>query len=173
MVAPDPAGPTLLQASAASRPDPSKPSAKPRSEHRRLSLGEIASLRAQLHYRPEDEATILEETEIEPDAWQAEDRRADRMLADAAQRGDVAVLAAFDDAYCAQLDTERGEAVDAQAYAALELSVERDRTDVELARQRIPADAFFPVKRRWARAMIDDPALRRDFRDALETARHA
>jgi hypothetical protein len=174
--APEATGPTVVdEASPAATlvPVTVRKPRRPRPPKRDLTLEEVAALRASLHYRPEDEDTILEGAEVKSDDWERQDEAWDGTLSAAATRGDVELLAQFDDAYYRMLERERGEAIDAETYAALELAVERDRTDIELARRQIPAEAFFPVKRRWTREMIGDPKLRQTFRDALESARAA
>jgi hypothetical protein len=150
---------------------PQTDAAPPRTDPNQLSVARFAELRASIHYRPDEQQDILDRAEIDDSAWEDAEDRWDSRINAGVLRGDLALLHECDQAYYAQLESERGEAIELACYAALELAVERDDVSQELARQRIPEPSFFPVKRRWTTRLLADAELRRALAEALDRLR--
>lgn len=115
---------------------------------------------------------ILAEHELGPDLWQRLDRHwADHVRA-AGGRGRSAPLKAYDTAYVAQLEKERG-VLRADEYARLVVAVERGAADEELEALHLPRGALLRVQRVWLGRTASDTELGKAVRAAVDAARDA
>jgi hypothetical protein len=84
----------------------------------------------------------------------------------------MALLIAFDRAYVAQLEKERG-LLRVEEYARLAVSVERGDPGEVLADLALPPGALLRIERVWLEKTSDDAGLAAKVREALEAAREA
>jgi hypothetical protein len=141
-----PAAPAVTVSSAPS-PDPS-------------SIERCAEIAASCALRPADTAAILRENGLSEDGWDALEHRWVQVLRQDAEQGHAERLAAYDRAYVARLEKERG-AITPEAYARLALAHERDRGALTRALRDLglPWGATPRIQRVFSERMAADPTL--------------
>ena len=82
----------------------------------------------------------------------------------------AALLTAYDEAYVAELERERGP-IEAAEYARLMVAMERGSAAPTLDELRLPRDAQMLIQRVVMKRMTKDKALAASVRDALTAAR--
>jgi len=85
-------------------------------------------------------------------------------------RGRSALLKAYDMAYIAQLEEERGP-IRVEDYARLLVAAERGSGDVKLAAMGLPRGALLRIQRVWLGKVAGDAELGKSVRIAVESAR--
>lgn len=95
------------------------------------------------------------------------ERRWAEAIREAAARGKTSLLRAYDQAYVAQLEADRG-AITVKEYARLVVAAERGTETEALAELGLPRGAMLRVQRVWMKKMS---ALGRQVREAVEAAR--
>ena len=125
---------------------------------------EIAASRAR---REPDAAAILAENELTPDVWAALDQRWTEAIRKESDRGRTTLLKAYDQAYVARLEAERGP-ITAGEYARLVIAFERGGADLVLAELKLPRGIILRVQRVFLDRMIADLAFDKSVRAALE-----
>ena len=85
------------------------------------------------------------------------------------ERGKTEKLKAYDAAFVAQLEEERG-LLAVEEYARIVISSERGTTATTLAELGLPEAAVLRIQRVWMNKMGKDPELRRLARSAVEAA---
>jgi hypothetical protein len=88
------------------------------------------------------------------------------------ERGKTALLRAYDAAYVAQLEDERGP-IAVEEYARIVVAAERGTTPATLLELGLPEGSQLRIQRLWLGLMGKDPELRRSVRTAIETAADA
>ena len=121
--------------------------------------------------RPET-ARILDEHELTQDRWEELDRHWTQHVRAQAGRGRSTPLKAYDEAYVAQLEKERGP-IRPEEYARLVVAIERGGADEELARLSLPRGALLRLQRVWLQRTATDPELGKAVRRAVDEAREA
>lgn len=133
----------------------------------RYPVDRCARIAASVARRNEDKSGILERHDLPPERW-AELSKHWREALDAEQaRGKSSLLRRYDEAYVAQLEAERGP-ITATDYARLTVAAERGTTDQVLAELDIPRGAIPRVQRVWLKRTVDDTALGKQVRAAIE-----
>ncbi len=129
----------------------------------------IAASRAR---RKADAARILEESELTEALWQ----KLDKYWGDATQaeirRGKTALLKAYDAAYVARLEEERGP-ISIEEYARISVASERGTTALVLAELTLPKGAAMRIERTWVDLLSEDARLAKHFGVAVDAAREA
>ncbi len=133
-------------------------------------LERCAAISASIARRRADTARILETHELDPAAWAALKRRWDDAIAEETGRGKTGLLAAFDGAYVAQLERERGPIL-AGEYGRLVVAAERGALPETLAALDLPRGAMMRIERVWLSRVAEDPALEKASREAVRSAR--
>jgi hypothetical protein len=135
-----------------------------------LTIERCAAIAASIAGRRRSEQTILEENDlVGADFMAVEKRWAEAMEAEAA-RGRRALLDAYDDAYVAQLEEERGPIAPAE-YARLAVAAERGTAAATLASLSLPRDSRMRIERVWLRRIVKDAKLAKQVRRAISAAR--
>lgn len=164
---PPPASPTAVEA-----PQPvasADPSGLPLEAY---PLARCAAIAASLARRPDETDAILARYGLEASLWQRLHRHhVDLVRADEGH-GNTGPRDAYDDAYVAQVEEERG-AIQPAEHARLLVAVERGQGDQALALLDVPKGALMRLQRVWMRRMMADPALGRAVRQAMDERRKA
>jgi hypothetical protein len=120
---------------------------------------------ASIARRRGDTASILEQNGLRPDEWAEAERRWAAEIRREAEQGRRALLDAFDRAYVARLEEERGP-LSARDYARLVLAAERGRLPETLAEMSLPRGAMMRIERVWLEKIGAEPELE----DAVDRA---
>ena len=135
-------------------------------------LERCARIRASLGRRPEGEPEILEAEQLAPDLWKKLEAHWKAAISAESRRGKSAQGRAYDQAYVAQLESERGPIGPAE-YARLTVAVERGTEDGVLADMQIPSAGLIRVQRVWLQRILTDPRAAQDARAAVRAARES
>lgn len=146
--------------------DPSLPAAPDRT------IEECAAIAASLARRRADAANILKEHKLLERDYVALDKHWAEEIRDETSRGKTALLRAYDEAYVAQLERERGPIL-VDEYARLAVASERGRAADVLSELSLPRGALVRIERVWVTKLADDPELAAKARKAIEAARQA
>ncbi|MCC6552490.1 MAG: hypothetical protein IT372_05630, partial [Polyangiaceae bacterium] len=165
--APEPARPPSVAPPA--RVEPAPPPAPSSPE---VPIAQCAAIAASLAMRPQDAPRVLHEEELTPERWEAAERRWAAEIQKELTRGKAALLRAYDDAYVARLEEERGP-LQVEEYAALVVAAERGVGEAALAELRLPRGAAMRIERVWLDRIAADPALAKAVRAAVDAARDA
>jgi hypothetical protein len=129
-----------------------------------------AATAASMARRAEDRAKILEENELTPQAWDALVKHWTEAISRETKRGKTALLEAYDQAYVARLEEERGP-IRAEDYARLVVAGERGDAEEALAKLTLPPGAMMRLRRVWVARIAADAAVGASVRAATEAAR--
>jgi hypothetical protein len=132
------------------------------------SIEQCAVIAASVARRPADQAKILTENALSEDDWDALEHRWTQALRKEAAQGATALLAAYDGAYVARLEEERGP-ITPEEYARLALAHERDRDALVRALRDLglPWGATPRIQRVFAERMASDRDLAAQVHAAL------
>jgi hypothetical protein len=129
-----------------------------------------AAIAASIARRRADQAKILEENELPAATWGALVKHWAGEIREETKRGKTALLGAYDRAYVARLEEERGP-IRVEEYARLVVATERGNAEEALLSLTLPQGALVRVQRVWVGRMAADAALRASLREATEAAR--
>jgi hypothetical protein len=132
-------------------------------------IDRIARIAASIARRREDEGAILEGQRLAAPTWELLRAHWLDAIRAETERGERALLRAYDEAYVAQLEAERG-AIGIEEYTRLLIADERGVAERVLAELDLPQGALMRIQRVWADRMMDDPALGASVMTALEEA---
>ena len=135
-----------------------------------FSIERCAATAASMARRAADRGKILGESELTPAAWDALVKHWTGEIREETRRGKTALLNAYDRAYVARLEEERGP-VRVEEYARLVVAAERGNAGEALAELTLPRGAMVRLQRVWVRRMASDAALGARVRAAMEAAR--
>lgn len=131
-----------------------------------------AAIAAEIDAGQAGAAQILERHKLSPEAWAAAERRWSSAIDEERRRGKSAVQDAFDEAYVAQIERDRGP-IQVEEIARLEIGIERSDLPATLGALRLPRGALMRIKRVWLRKRMADAALAAKLRRATAEARSA
>ena len=126
-----------------------------------------AAIAASVARSRSDRAAILERNDFTEETWKAVERRWAGAISEEATRGKAGLLRAYDEAYLAQLEVERGP-ITVKEYARLVVAAERGTEPEALVELGLPRGAMLRVQRVWMKKMS---ALGRQVREAVEAER--
>jgi hypothetical protein len=129
-----------------------------------------AGIAASMHCRPDAAVTILEALTIEPTLWARLKAYWDEAIDREIKRGKADLVQAYDEAYVAQLERERGE-ITVEEYVSLKVAAARGTRAGTLAELRVPEQAVMSIERLWLVKIVDNGNLRRRVRRALDQRR--
>lgn len=138
----------------------------------RYPLERCAAIAASLARTRAARDAILAEHELDLATWEALDRHHREAVQAQAGRGRTAPLKAYDAAYVAQLEKERG-VIRVDDYARLVVAQERGADAEELSEMGLPRGALLRLQRVWLARTTADAELARALRQAVEAAREA
>lgn len=164
-----PSGPPPAEPSRGAEPDDGS-AATPVDPLAAYPIERCAAITASIARRRAETAQILEANDLDPPAWESLDRRWKEAISEQTGRGETELLAAFDEAYVAQLEKERGP-ITVQEYARLVVATERGKLPETLAAMTLPRGAMIRIERVWMKRTETDEALEKDARQAVKAAR--
>jgi nucleotide-binding universal stress UspA family protein len=132
-------------------------------------LPRCAAIAASIDRRPAERDDILKAHDLAPDTWTDLERHWAAALLAEAERGRAKLSRAYDSAYVAQLEAERGF-IDVSAYAKIVVAAERSDEARALADLDLPRAAILPIRRVWLRKIADDAALAASARKEIQAA---
>jgi hypothetical protein len=135
-----------------------------------MPIEQCAAIAASIARRKPDTALILKEHKVTPSDWAAVERYWSDAIRKETDRGKTALLAAYDAAYVAQLERERGP-ITVEEYARLVVAAERGGIGDALAELKLPRGAMLKIERVWLAKVAEDSALAGAVRRAIEAAR--
>lgn len=145
-----------------------RPKGKPASE---ITIELYAQLNASLDYRPRDESEILDAADVAPPEYRRAKRHWDQMMKGAAKNGEEELLIAFDRAYVARLDEERGKPYELTDYARFDAATEMGRDEHMLREQKVPVAAKMILRRHWLRSIMAEESQLRSYYEEVDKAR--
>jgi hypothetical protein len=134
-------------------------------------IDRCAATAASMARRTADRAKILEENELTQKTWDALVKHWTEAIREETKRGKTALLEAYDRAYVARLEEERGP-IRPEDYARIVVAGERGNADEALAKLTLPRGAMLRIQRVWVGRIAADPAVGASVRDATEAARN-
>lgn len=129
-----------------------------------------AATAASLARRKDDTAKILEERSISAADWKLVEKHWAEAIKSETDRGRMVLLRAYDTAYVAQLEKERGP-ITVEEYARLVVASERRGAAPVLEELDMPRGAFMRIERVWLERLAEDDALAASVRKAILAAR--
>jgi hypothetical protein len=132
----------------------------------RFPIDACARIAASIARRRAETGAILGAHEIPIDGWAALEKHWAEAVSEGSTRGKTALLRAYDDAYVAQLEEERGPITPTE-YARLVVAVERGRADVVLGELDLPRGAILRIQRVWLNRFAADAAFNKSVRAAM------
>lgn len=136
-----------------------------------ITIELYAQLSASLAYRPKDESEILEAEDVVPSEYGRAKRHWNHMMNGAAKNGEEELLIAFDRAYVARLDEERGKPYELADYARFDAAAEMGRDDHVLRQQKVPSAAKMILRRHWLRSIMAEETLLQSYYEEVDKAR--
>ncbi|KYF83050.1 hypothetical protein BE17_24320 [Sorangium cellulosum] len=131
-----------------------------------------AAIAAKLARRPADCDTILKAEELTPKTWQwLHVRRLDEIQDEIARRKKK-LLSAYDAAYVAALEKERGP-ITAGEYAQLVIAAEQGQGQAALAELGLPDESMMRIRRVWLERIVKDKKAAAEVRAAMRKADEA
>ena len=152
-------------------PAPAEAAAEPAEPPLELiPVEQCGAIAASLARRPDDAAKILEENKLKEKRWKAIDAYWAEQIRDETGHGKARLLRAYDTAYVARLEEERGP-IEVDEYARLVVAAERGQAGPVLRELSLPTGAMVRIERVFLRRIVDRPALGERVRKAVEAAR--
>ena len=136
----------------------------------RYPLERCAAIAASIARTKPDKQRILEEHELAPETWEALDKHWREAVRAQVGRGRTAPLKAYDAAYVAQLEKERGP-IRIEEYARIVVAQERGGADPTLAAMTLPRGALLRIQRVWLARLATDAELGKSLRAAVDDVR--
>lgn len=131
-----------------------------------------AAITASIARRRAETAQILDEAQLDAARWAGLTQRWNEAIKEETGRGRTALLNAFDAAYVARLEEERGP-VQVEEYARLLVAAERGNVGEVLAELTLPRGAMMRIERVWLARIAEDEGLDKSVRFAVKMAREA
>ncbi|MBI4704653.1 MAG: DUF2169 domain-containing protein, partial [Deltaproteobacteria bacterium] len=135
-----------------------------------LSAEQCGAIAASLARRPDEAADILKESKLGPEAWKTIEAHWAEQIRDETGRGKARLLRAYDTAYVARLEEERGT-IEVEQYARLVVAAERGQAAEVLRELSLPSGALVRIERVFLRRLVERPGLGERVRKAVEAAR--
>ncbi|MGK4004648.1 DUF2169 domain-containing protein [Sorangium sp. So ce1036] len=143
---------------------------QPEASAEELSVEACAALDASLSLRPRDSERILRETRLTEPAWARLRARWAAEIKRELGRGRSGLLRAYDAAYVAQLERERGP-ISPDELARITVAMERGDLAEALRDMGLPGESAIRVQRTWIGRIARDAALGDAVRQAVARAR--
>ncbi len=124
-----------------------------------FTVERVARIAASLDLEPELQSDILSANELDEDAWERIEGAHDDALRSALEAGDSSRLEAYDAAYLARIEEERGE-ISLADYGSIVAAASNGSTASRLAELEIPEAAEMVLVRVFERRLGADDAAR-------------
>ena len=135
-----------------------------------VTVETCGAIAASLARRKDDAPRILEERSITAADWKLVEKYWSEAIRKETDRGRMVLLRAYDAAYVAQLEKERGP-ITVEEYARLVVASERGGAAPVLEELSMPRGAFMRIERVWLDRVAEDDALAASVRRAILAAR--
>jgi hypothetical protein len=135
-----------------------------------VPLPRCAALDASMARRSVEAAEILHTARLDDATWRRVKAHYAEAIRAEARRGKTTSLKAYDRAYVAQLEAERGALREAE-FARIAVAAERGESRAALAELELPAEALPRIQRVWIANMARDAALGAKVREAIDRVR--
>jgi hypothetical protein len=153
-------------------PAAEEPPAPPPLPLETYPLERCAAIAASIARTKPEKERVLAEHELDAGTWAALDEHWIELVRAQAGRGRTAPLKAYDAAYVAQLERERGP-IQVEEYAQILVAQERGEAAEALGALGLPRGALLRVQRVWLERITADAELGKGVRAAVEAARQA
>lgn len=161
-----PPPPPEPEVAAAPPPEPAAPPPEAPLPLDTFPLERCAAIAASLARRPENEAPILQRHKLEADVWTRLHAHWLAAIDAELERGRNTQLTAYDKAYVASLEAERGPLTPVE-MARVQLASERGKGQAKLLELDMPSSALPRIRRVWLGRVSKDDALGAAYRGAL------
>lgn len=151
-------------------PQPAADGKNTRPKIDEVTVETCGAIAASLARRKDEAAKILEERSITAADWKLVEKHWAEAIRKETDRGRTALLKAYDAAYVAQLEKERGP-ITVVEYAHLVVASERGAAAPVLEEMSLPKGSFMRIERVWLERVAEDDALAADVRKAILAAR--
>lgn len=135
----------------------------------KYTLERCARIAASIGRTRDKQGPILAEHDLSEEVWEQLRAHWAAEVKKETERGKTALLRAYDTAYVAQLEDERGS-IAVEEYARIVVASERGTAAQTLADLGLPEASMLRIQRVWMGRMQRDPELRRLVRAAVESA---
>jgi hypothetical protein len=152
-----------------SPPTDTIPAPAPRRPCDDVSLADYATLSAEIDLKPDVRQTTLDAAGLDEARFDEVHQRWQAAIDGELDRGRWELGAAYDDAYVARMELERG-ALDIHDYTLIEVAQERGRSDAQLDAMAIPRVAAMPIMRCWIRRIASNFELVEQYGEARRAA---
>lgn len=125
-----------------------------------------AAIAARIAQRPEDEGAILEAEKLSKETWEAVHAHWLDAIREEATRGKRKMLSAYDIAYVAALEADRGPITPTE-YARILIAAERGQGEQMLTKLRLPEGVMIRLRRVWLERTVKDPKVGEEVRAAM------
>ncbi|AUX39726.1 hypothetical protein SOCE26_011210 [Sorangium cellulosum] len=127
----------------------------------------VASIAASIARRKSEKVAILKRNDLAAAHWASLERHWEEAMKNELSRGKTELLSAYDDAYVAQLEGERG-IITVEEYARLLVAAERGTEREVLDAMGLPRGALLRLRRVWLKKTAADAGLAKRVREAIE-----
>jgi hypothetical protein len=159
---------------AAAEPPPSPPAPAPPQDPglplAKYPIERCAAIAASIARTKPRSAEILKEHELARADWEALSKHWQDAIRAESGRGKSKLMDAYDDAYVAQLEKERGP-IQPEEYARIVVAGERGGTEATLTELGLPPTVILRLSRVWLRRTSADPELGKSTQAAIDAAR--
>ncbi|WP_437830045.1 DUF2169 domain-containing protein [Sorangium sp. So ce1153] len=127
----------------------------------------VASIAASIARSKSEKVAILKRNDLTAARWASLERHWEEAMKRELSRGKMELLSAYDDAYVAQIEAERG-IIMVEEYARLLVAAERGAEREALDAMGLPRGALLRVRRVWLKKTAADARLAKRVREAIE-----
>ncbi|UQA58448.1 DUF2169 family type VI secretion system accessory protein [Polyangium aurulentum] len=170
--APPPPEPAPAAAPEPAAPKAPAPPPQPALPLEAYPLERCAKISASIARRRNDRAEILEAEELDLARWAELERHWNDAIRAENARGKTTLLNAWDTAYVARLEEERGPILSSE-YALIVVAAERGHAERTLAELSLPRGAMLRIERVFLARTSEDPELAAKVRRAIDETRDA
>jgi hypothetical protein len=151
-------------------PAKASPSSEPKLPLETHPIEQCAAIAASIARTCTETAQILNRFKLDSAVWEALDKHWINAINKETARGKTGLLQAYDAAYVAQLEQERGP-LQIEEYAQLIVATERGSTGEALAEMTLPREAMIRIERVWLGKIAGDTGFAASVRRAVKAAR--
>jgi hypothetical protein len=137
-----------------------------------VPIERYATVSAELAQKGADRGVVLRGHRFTVAAWAAVDRHWTRAIAEQTERGERALLSAFDAAYVASQERLR-RPIGVHEYARILVGLERGEVGRVLAELELQLSDLMRLQRVWTKKLAETPRLAAELQQATEDARRA
>jgi hypothetical protein len=156
----------------ASPPPPGRAELESELDPGQIPIERYATVSAELAQKGAERSVILRGYKFTIAGWASVDRHWTRAIAEQTERGERALLSAFDAAYVATQERLR-RPIGVAEYARILVGLERGEVGRVLAELELQLSDLMRLQRVWAKKLTDTPELAAELQQATEAARRS